>query len=230
MIYSCVVSDGKQDYYFHGDKTLARRHGSNWWSDLTTLSVDIYEGRDPTSKPVAMGVITLGVQDLLRQLSTVSSDFESQDDNNILMTLATDAIFWSDLKHDLDDPAKRQALLRKLIGMLAVAKDSQLTFQISTYFLMKFAGFFGLLVFRAYGEMLAYLYNFPGRAELAGKVTPLPQLEGAKLRRLDVYSSSHWLPNDRERKIHLTRYDGRENKFAMNKTLVLAPGFATRRC
>ena len=228
MIYSCVVSDGKQDYYFHGDKTLARRHGSNWWSDLTTLSVDIYEGRDPTSKPVAMGVITLGVQDLLRQLSTVSSDFESQDDNNILMTLATDAIFWSDLKHDLDDPAKRQALLRKLIGMLAVAKDSQLTFQISTYFLMKFAGFFGLLVFRAYGEMLAYLYNFPGRAELAGKVTPLPQLEGAKLRRLDVYSSSHWLPNDRERKIHLTRYDGRENKFAMNKTLVLAPGFATR--
>jgi len=228
MIYACKAKSGDKDYYFHGEKTLARKPGSNWWTDLTTLSVDIYEGTDPTSEPIAMGIITLGVQDFLQQLSTVTSDFEDQEDNNILMTLATDAIFWSDLKHDLDNPAMRQELLRKLVGLLAVAQHGGLTFQISAYFLMKFAGFFGMLVFRAYGEMLAYLYNFPGIAQIEGKVTQLPQLQDAKLRGLEVHSTSHWLPNARERTIHLTRYDGRENKFAMHKTVILAPGFATR--
>jgi len=226
MIYGCRATSGGKDYYFHGVKTLARRPGSNWWSDLTTLSVDIYEGPDPTSTPIAIGIITLGVQDLLKQLSTVTSDFEDQENNNILMTLATDAIFWGDLKNDLNDPKKRQELLRKLIGILAVAKQGGLTFQISAYFLIKFAGFFGMLVFRAYGEMLAYLYNFPGVAQLEGKVKQLPKLHQAKLRELDVYSSSHWLPDARERTLHLTRYDGRENKFAMNKTLILAPDVA----
>ncbi len=228
MIYACRCSGGGKDYYFKGVKTLERRPGSNWWTDLTTLSVDLYEGDDESGTRVAMGVITLGVQDLLKQLSTVTSDYEDQKDNNILMTLATDAIFWGDLRHDLNDKDKRQALLRKLIGLLAVASHSSLVFQISAYFLVKFAGFFGLLVFRAYGEMLAYLYNFPGRLEQEGKVKQLPPPQGAKLRGMEVYSSSHWLPNDRERRIHLTRYDGRENKFSMNRTVVLAPGFATR--
>ncbi len=228
MIYSCKATSKGKDYYFKGVKTLARRPGSNWWSDLTTLSVDVFDGPDPDSPLLAIGVITLGVQDLLKQLSTVTSDFEDQEDNNILMTLATDAILWGDLKHDLNDPKKRQELLRKLIGILAVAKHGGLTFQISAYFLMKFAGFFGMLVFRAYGEMLAYLYNFPGVAQHDGKVKQLPELQGAKLRDLDIYSSSHWLPNARERRLHLTRYDGRKSKFAKDKTVILAPGFATR--
>jgi len=188
MIYGCRATSGGKDYYFHGVKTLARRPGSNWWSDLTTLSVDIYEGPDPTSTPIAIGIITLGVQDLLKQLSTVTSDFEDQENNNILMTLATDAIFWGDLKNDLNDPKKRQELLRKLIGILAVAKQGGLTFQISAYFLIKFAGFFGMLVFRAYGEMLAYLYNFPGVAQLEGKVKQLPKLHQAKLRELASFA------------------------------------------
>ena len=228
MIYACRCTAGGKDYFFKGIKTLQRRPGSNWWTDLTTLSVDLYEGDDETGKRVAMGVITLGVQDFLKQLSTVTSDYEDPKDNNILMTLATDAIFWGDLRHDLNDIEKRQMLLRKLIGLLAAASHSSLVFQISAYFMVKFAGFFGLLVFRAYGEMLSYLYNFPGRLQGEGKVKQLPALEGAKLRGLDVYSSSYWLPNDRDRQIHLTRYDGRENKFSMNRTVVLAPGFATR--
>ncbi len=228
MIYSCVATSGGKEFYFHGFKTLARRPGSNWWTDLTTLSVDIYEGRTNKGKRLAAGVITLTVQDLLKQLASVKPEFPSQDDNMILTALAKDAIFWGDLKADLDNPKMRQELLRKLIGILAVAHDERILFQINAYFMVKFAGFFGMLVFRAYGEMLAYLYNFPAQAKKQGKVKSLPPLERAKLRGMDVHSTSHWLPNEREKTLHLTRYDARENKYAMNKTVVLAPGFATR--
>lgn len=228
MIYTCRVASAEKEFFFKGVKTLARKPGSNWWTDLTTLYVDVHEGPDDSGRRAAMGVITLGVQDLLKQLSTVTSNYPNEDNNSILTTLATDAIFWGDLRQDLNDKEKRTKLLRKLIALLAAGRDSELMFQVSAYFLMKFAGFFGLLVFRAYGEMLAYLYNFPGRANLDGQVIPLPQLDGAKLRGQEVYSSSHWLPNSRERTLHLTRYDGRRDKFATNKTVVLAPGFATR--
>lgn len=68
MIYDLPLrgGDGRR-LHFRGTKYLAQRPGSSAWSDLTTLYVDVTDG----DTIVASGVLTLDVQDFLRQASTL---------------------------------------------------------------------------------------------------------------------------------------------------------------
>lgn len=228
MIYTARLDANGRELLFRGVKTLTRRTGSHWWSDLTTLSVDIFADEDTSKDPIACGVIRLGVQELIKQLSSMTSELPAEQDSDIFKTLALDAILWGDLENDLKNPKLREKLLRKLIGMLAAASDSGFAQKIQLFFMAKLGKYFGMLVFRTYGELLAYLYNFPTRALLEGKVEPLPPLSGAALRHKgNVASESHPLKvktgEDQEHELHLTRYNA-----GTKGPVILAPGFATR--
>ncbi len=55
--------------FLSGDKILAKRHGSSWWRDVTTLFTDVHDG-DENGPVVARGIISLGVNDLAHQATT----------------------------------------------------------------------------------------------------------------------------------------------------------------
>ncbi len=84
---------------------------------------------------------------------------------------------------------------------------------IETYFIAKYAGFFGMTVFRAYGGMLATLNDFAGKdAELLSpRAMRLPPAE------------RHIVKTGDGIKIGLTRYCG-----GARGPLILAPGFSVR--
>ncbi|KQP12792.1 GMC oxidoreductase [Pseudorhodoferax sp. Leaf267] len=56
---------------FKGHKILRQRPGSSPWTDTTTLFVQLYDLDDPAMPMVARGVLTLGLEDLLWQASTL---------------------------------------------------------------------------------------------------------------------------------------------------------------
>jgi choline dehydrogenase-like flavoprotein len=84
---------------------------------------------------------------------------------------------------------------------------------IETYFVAKYAGFFAMTVFRAYGGMLATLNDFAGKdaASLSLRTLRLPPPE------------RHVVPTGDGVNIGLTRYRG-----GPRGPLVLAPGFSVR--
>ena len=56
---------------FKGHKILRQRPGSSPWTDTTTLMVKVFDLDDATMPVVAQGVLTLGLEDLLWQASTI---------------------------------------------------------------------------------------------------------------------------------------------------------------
>ncbi len=72
MTYDLVLrrEDGSA-CHFHGFKTLEKRHGSDPWTDLTTLYVTIREGEDESGEVLAQGMLTLGLEDLMWQASSM---------------------------------------------------------------------------------------------------------------------------------------------------------------
>ena len=104
--------------------------------------------------------------------------------------------------HDAD------TLVGHVINLIPKARKA-----IETYFVAKFAGFFAMTVFRAYGGMLATLNDFAskGAALLSPRKMHLPP------------SERHVVPTGDGVNIALTRYRG-----GARGPLVLAPGFSVR--
>ncbi|HJV68252.1 alpha/beta fold hydrolase, partial [Ideonella sp.] len=57
--------------HLSGFKRLHQQEGSSWWGDVTTLFTRVHEGDSSQGRLVAQGVLTLGLEDLLKQSSTV---------------------------------------------------------------------------------------------------------------------------------------------------------------
>ncbi|WP_299193924.1 GMC family oxidoreductase N-terminal domain-containing protein [uncultured Erythrobacter sp.] len=104
--------------------------------------------------------------------------------------------------HDAD------TLVGHVINLIPKAKTA-----IETYFMAKYAGFFAMTVFRAYGGMLATLNDFASKdaALLTSRTMRLPSAE------------RHVVPTGDGVNIGLTRYRG-----GSRGPLVLAPGFSVR--
>ena len=177
MLYDMVLEGPEGPVHFHGFKTLAQRGKSDPWTDLTTLFVTLRTGEDATGELIGRGVLKLGIDEFMRQLTTI----EVHDSNS---------------------------LIGHVVNLIPQARKA-----IETYFVAKYAGFFAMTTFRAYGGMLATLNDFPAKdaAGLVARALRLPPPE------------RHVVPTVDGINIGLTRYRG-----GPRGPLVLAPGLSVR--
>ncbi len=181
MLYDMVLEGPDGPIHFHGFKTLEQRGQgkakSDPWTDLTTLFVTLRHGDDADGDLIGRGVLKLGIDEFMRQLTTITV-------------------------HDAD------TLVGHIINLIPKARKA-----IEAYFVAKYAGFFAMTVFRAYGGMLATLNDFAAKdaALLSPRTMHLPSPE------------RHVVPTGDGVNIALTRYRG-----GARGPLVLAPGFSVR--
>ncbi len=71
MVYEMAFEHGSEPYYLAGRKEVKDDPGFDIWSDTTTLYTHIHRGRDKSGEIIGAGVLTLGVGDLIRLLSTL---------------------------------------------------------------------------------------------------------------------------------------------------------------
>lgn len=71
MVYEMAFEHRGEPYYLAGYKEVRDDPGFDLWSDTTTLYTHIHRGRDKSGEIVGAGVLTLGVGDLMRLLSTL---------------------------------------------------------------------------------------------------------------------------------------------------------------
>lgn len=71
MTYEMVLRRGDSRLRFKGHKVLHQRPGSSPWTDTTTLFVRVYDGDGMTGSLVAQGILTLDLEDLLWQGSSL---------------------------------------------------------------------------------------------------------------------------------------------------------------
>ncbi|EDL47923.1 GMC oxidoreductase [Erythrobacter sp. SD-21] len=177
MLYDMVLEGPEGPIHFHGFKTLQQRGKSDPWTDLTTLFVTLRHGEDENGELIGRGMLRLGVNEFMRQLTTIEV-------------------------HDAD------TLVGHVVNLIPKAKKA-----IETVFVGKYAGFFAMTVFRAYGGMLATLNDFPktDAKSFVAREMRLPPAE------------RHIVPTGDGVNIGLTRYRG-----GTRGPLVLAPGFSVR--
>ncbi|WP_306097204.1 GMC family oxidoreductase N-terminal domain-containing protein [Qipengyuania flava] len=177
MLYDMVLDGPDGPVHFHGFKTLEQRGKSDPWTDLTTLFVTLRHGEDGSGALIGRGVLKLGIDEFMRQLTTIEV-------------------------HNTD------TLLAHIVKLIPRAKKA-----IDTYFVAKYAGFFAMTVFRAYGGMLATLNDFAGKdaVALVDRKLRLPPAE------------KHIVPTQDGANIGLTRYRG-----GARGPLMLVPGFSVR--
>jgi predicted acylesterase/phospholipase RssA len=71
MIYELGFEHGGQDYYLAGKKEVRDDPGFDLWQDTTTLYTQLHQGRDRTGPVVGAGILTLGVDELVKLVSTL---------------------------------------------------------------------------------------------------------------------------------------------------------------
>jgi len=72
MLYDMVLEGPDGPIHFHGFKTLEQRGKSDPWTDLTTLFVTLRHGEDETGELIGRGVLKLGIDEFMRQLTTIA--------------------------------------------------------------------------------------------------------------------------------------------------------------
>ncbi|WP_223424009.1 alpha/beta hydrolase [Tateyamaria pelophila] len=161
MTYSGDLDKHKK---FKGYKTLNRRPGSNWWTDLTTLNVDIIED----DAVILQGQMKLGLQDLLKQAQTIRAKYDTDETITELVKTALDAIAdqtFKDLVKDKDYLNKFFRFAINYFGKDAEGKPKSALADLEMYFEAQAGALFAKLVFETYGGLPAYLYNFPAQNE-----------------------------------------------------------------
>ncbi|MGS2721523.1 patatin-like phospholipase family protein [Paraglaciecola aestuariivivens] len=71
MVYELAFVHDGQDYYLAGKKEVRDDPGFDLWSDTTTLYTQLYQGKNKNAPIVGAGILSLGVTDLLKLVSTV---------------------------------------------------------------------------------------------------------------------------------------------------------------
>ena len=71
MLYDMVLDGPTGPVHFHGFKTLEQRGKSDPWTDLTTLFVTLRHGEDANGELIGRGVLKLGIDEFMRQLTTI---------------------------------------------------------------------------------------------------------------------------------------------------------------
>jgi choline dehydrogenase-like flavoprotein len=220
MIYSGTMTDDTlvgNEYRFEGYKILQKRPGSSPWTDTTTLFVDIYDGGDEL---VAKGIMTLGLQDLATQISTVQEDISelSTVDEIKLAAEIGWAYLWGDIAKVLEDKGLRASLIKEVMVKAAAHGHPEFENLIKEHYIAQFGALFAKLVFRTYGGVLSYLQDFPQADDLA-------RIEREKtnppVRQLPLPAAEvHNFDGEPGKALCLTRFNG-----GGKGPVILAPGF-----
>ncbi len=72
MVYELGFEHDGQEYYLAGKKEVKDDPGFDLWSDTTTLLTQLHQGKNKNAPVVGAGILTLGVKDLLKLVSTVT--------------------------------------------------------------------------------------------------------------------------------------------------------------
>jgi choline dehydrogenase-like flavoprotein len=215
MIYCGRLKTGgvfdEKTWHFKGVKTLKRRAGSTWWTDLTTLNVDIWHGPDDSGLPAFQGIMTLGLQDLVQQATTVQTPMAQniwESGFDIIATLIA-AQWQGDLAERLQNQELRAEILREGLMIAARMGHGELLTIVQQNEVMRFGAMFAQLVFRCYGGITAYLNNFPAQDD---KI--------AQHRAMRLPAPQTHIPMVGDKALGLTRYQG-----GTLGPVILAPGF-----
>ncbi|MDD9978680.1 MAG: hypothetical protein OXQ30_13245, partial [Boseongicola sp.] len=220
MTYTGVL-DGR--FNFKGVKTLRRRKGSTYFGDVTTLYVDL-EPIDPNKDQGHQGVLSLGLPDLATQLSTLQGRFKN--------ARPLEAVL-KDMRTAISDNNAKTAFLegglfKDLIeALLAAFNDENLhpeaakaLDEVAKLFTASLAAVFGKLIFRTYGGMTAYAYNFPAREDV-GKT--IPKEEGDALPAFPKIGNQHYpVKTGDGQTVKLYRFKG-----GTKGPVMMASGFGT---
>ncbi|MBI1423886.1 MAG: hypothetical protein GC149_10510 [Gammaproteobacteria bacterium] len=183
---------GKASGFLYGRKTLHCKPGSHWWTDLSELSVGYYSSEQAMLNgevPHTIGKVTLKLQDFLHQVHSI--------------------------KAKTINPYLR--LLIEFLDVFIANENRNIQTLITRYFGFQLAGVFGMTVFRAYGDLLSDLTNFPAQ-DRASKYAPVPRPLNAPLPEHHPYFQGNASPELRMYKFRLTRYPGK------GIPVILAPG------
>ena len=71
MIYELGFEHLNQHYYLAGKKIIRDDPMFDLWDDTTTLHTLLYQGRDASGEVIGAGILTLGVKDLLKLISSM---------------------------------------------------------------------------------------------------------------------------------------------------------------
>lgn len=176
MTYDCRLGS---DWQMRGSKYLARKPGSSWWGDLTTLFVDLTPLSPTAGLTAQCGIIRLDLQDLARQAGTITAKFASA------RTLDE---FRADLSalvsaHGLHQSiTQKDGILHEALRLALALNDGQgadgwpagLTADLRLWYMAGIAGLFGGLVLRSYGGFVAYMQDFPALGEVPFSAIPDP--------------------------------------------------------
>lgn len=73
MVYELAIEPDGQPYYLAGHKIVRDDPGFDLWSDTTTLYTTLHRGSDSSGEVVGAGVLSLGVTDLAKLVSTLKA-------------------------------------------------------------------------------------------------------------------------------------------------------------
>ena len=71
MVYEVAFQHDGTDYYLAGKKHVRDDPGFDLWGDTTTLYTRLHEGRNAKGSVVGTGILRLGMDDLIRLISTM---------------------------------------------------------------------------------------------------------------------------------------------------------------
>ncbi|MDO9103751.1 MAG: hypothetical protein Q7U57_02190 [Methylovulum sp.] len=72
MVYELGFEHGGEAFYLAGKKEVRDDPGFDLWTDTTTLFTQLYKGSDKSGQLVGAGILTLGVTDLIKLVSTMT--------------------------------------------------------------------------------------------------------------------------------------------------------------
>lgn len=71
MIYELAFNHQGEDYYLAGKKEVHDGPFFDLWEDTTTLYTQLHKGTDKSGEVIGAGILTLGVRDLIKLVSTI---------------------------------------------------------------------------------------------------------------------------------------------------------------
>lgn len=72
MVYELGFEHQGEAYYLAGKKEVRDDPGFDLWSDTTTLFTQLFKGTDKSGEVAGAGILTLGVGDLIKLVSTIT--------------------------------------------------------------------------------------------------------------------------------------------------------------
>ena len=240
MTYTCTLTPEETagtSWTMTGTKYLRRAPGSFWWTDLTTLYVDLEPVGPAGAATPLQGIIRLDLQDLAAQMETIRTGFEGAVAVSDLEDQATQAISSSTFGAAMAKPPKArrtstkptllQSAFLTLLNKGATSGGDNWTSELATgleaYFGAGIAQVFAGLVFRAYGGFPAYMEDFPSQSDDTLKALPEDGEEygGSRLKVISLPKT------DDDPPIRLFHFPPPDPDKPVKGPILLAPGMST---